>query len=49
MDNVVKGKPLAEMSHEGVKFLLEEMVQKRRHTGAVIERVSSTICASQHG
>lgn len=27
MDDVVKGKLLAEMSHEGVKFLIKEMVR----------------------
>ncbi|KAL5443346.1 hypothetical protein PMIN06_008726 [Paraphaeosphaeria minitans] len=28
MSDLVRGKPFAEMSHEGVKFLLEEMVRK---------------------
>ena len=27
MGDLVRGKPLAEMSHEGVKFLIEEMVK----------------------
>lgn len=27
MDDLVKGKPFAEMTHEGIKFLIEEMVR----------------------
>ncbi|KAL1612373.1 hypothetical protein SLS60_000599 [Paraconiothyrium brasiliense] len=27
MSDLVRGKPFAEMSHEGIKFLLEEMVR----------------------